>query len=77
MTLFRTLEIIFPCSELSIEAASIRGRHAVSERTEDEAAMRSIRLSLLTPSGLRRKHLRAASSSLTVDFVQSQAVRTA
>ena len=77
MTLLRTFAIILPCSELSIEAASISGRHAVSERTDDEAAMSSIRLSLLTPSGLRRKHLRAASSSLTVDFVQSQAVRTA
>ena len=44
MILFRTLEIILPCSELSNEAASIRGRHAVSERTEEEAAMRSMRV---------------------------------
>ena len=44
MTLFRTLETILPCSELSNEAASIRGRHAVSDRTEEEAVMRSIRV---------------------------------
>ena len=77
MTLFRTFKIILPKSELSSESASIRGRHAESERTEEEAAMRSIRVSLLTPSGLRRKLLRTASSSLTVDFVQFHAVRTA
>ena len=39
---FPPADIILPCNDLSIEAASIRVRHAESERAEDASAMRSI-----------------------------------
>ena len=42
MTPFQTADTIMPCNELSIEAASISGQHAKSDRAEDATAMRLI-----------------------------------
>ena len=77
MTPFRTADIILPCNELSIEAASISGLHAESESAEDAATMRSIKSFLLMLSGSRRKNLAALSNSATVNLTHSHAVKTA